>query len=212
MAEGKKTFIFYSDWINMVREMPNEDAGELLKHILSYVNDENPETKNILVKMAFGHMKPVLKKDLKKWDEIREKRKEAGAKGGKANAKQIEANAKQLEAVNDNVNVDTMYLSDEKCSEKQFLEDWAKCRQSYLKVPTNIKKLKTFDIPKFNNAVKDYSREQLREAMRGLFFQEVISFSSMTLQPSHFLENVDKYYNAFISKDRKLYGSKPVEQ
>ena len=45
MAQGKKTFIFYSDWINMVREMPDKDAGALLKHILSYVNDENPQGK-----------------------------------------------------------------------------------------------------------------------------------------------------------------------
>ena len=105
MADGKKTFIFYSDWINMVREMPNEDAGSLLKHILSYVNDEDPETDNLLVKMAFGHMKPLLKADLDKWDIIRDKRKEAGSKGGKANAKQKVANAKQVEAVNVNVNV-----------------------------------------------------------------------------------------------------------
>lgn len=110
MAEGKKTFIFYSDWINMVREMDNEDAGELLKHILRYVNDENPETKNKFVKMAFGHMKPLIKSDLVKWDSIRAKRKEAGAKGGKttqANAKQNQANAKQVQAVNDNVNINT---------------------------------------------------------------------------------------------------------
>lgn len=97
-------------------------------------------------------------------------------------------------------------------TEKDFLEDWATCRKSYLNVPTNITKIKTFDIPKFNNAVKDYSKEQIREAMRGLFTQEVIGFSSMTLQPSHFLDNVDKYYNAFISKDKKLYGSKPIQQ
>jgi hypothetical protein len=108
MAKGKKTFIFYSDWINMIKEMPNEDAGILIKHILSYVNDENPQTDNLLVKMAFGHMKPLIKQDLKKWESIREKRKQAGAKGGKqtqANAKQNEANAKQVQAVNDNVNV-----------------------------------------------------------------------------------------------------------
>lgn len=105
MAKGKKTFIFYSDWINMVREMPDKDAGELLKHILSYVNDENPNTDNLLVKMAFGHMKPMLKNDLDKWENIRQVRREAGSKGGKANAKQNKANAKQVEAVNVNVNV-----------------------------------------------------------------------------------------------------------
>ena len=104
MAEGKKTFIFYSDWINMVREMPDEDAGALLKHVLSYVNDEEPTTDNLLVKMAFGHMKPMLKQDLNKWEKIREKRREAGKKGGQANAKQNEANAKQVQAVNVNVN------------------------------------------------------------------------------------------------------------
>lgn len=91
--------------------MDNEDAGELLKHILSYVNDELPETNNKFVKMAFGHMKPLIKADLLKWENIRGKRKEAGAKGGKttqANAKQIQANAKQVQPVNVNVNVDTI--------------------------------------------------------------------------------------------------------
>lgn len=97
-------------------------------------------------------------------------------------------------------------------TEKEFLEDWTQCRKTFLNVPTNFKSIKTYDLPKFNKAVKDYSKDQIREAMRGLFMQEVISFSSMTLQPSHFLENVDKYYNAFISKDKKLYGSKPVQQ
>jgi len=108
MAEGKKTFIFYSDWINLIREMDNEDAGELLKHILSYVNDENPETENKFVRMAFGHMKPLIKSDLVKWDGIRKKRSEYGKKGGQAKAKQKLANAKQVEAVNVNVNVDTI--------------------------------------------------------------------------------------------------------
>ena len=111
MAQNKKTFIFYSDWINLVKEMPDKDAGELIKHILMYVNDENPETENILVKMAFGHMKPLLKSDLDKWESIIEKRKEAGRKGGKqklANAKQVLSSTKQLEAVNDNVNVNVI--------------------------------------------------------------------------------------------------------
>lgn len=105
MAENKKTFIFYSDWINMVREMPSSDAGDLLKHILSYVNDESPTTKNILVRMAFGHMKPMIKSDLIKWDGIRKQRAEYGKKGGQAKAKHKLSKPKQLEAVNVNENV-----------------------------------------------------------------------------------------------------------
>lgn len=116
MAENKKTFIFYSDWINIIKEMPDVDAGKLLKHIFSYVNDENPISNNILVKMAFGHIKPLLKSDLIKWSEIRDKRREIGKKGGKANAKQTEANAKQTEAVN--VNVTSNVLLEKEPKEK----------------------------------------------------------------------------------------------
>ena len=123
MAENKKTFIFYSDWINMIREMPNEDAGQLLKHVLSYVNDEDPNTDNILVKMAFGHMMPLLKADLKNWEGIRDKRKIAGAKGGKASAKQKEANAKQVQPVNDNVNVNVIDINKNNIINTDFLNE-----------------------------------------------------------------------------------------
>mgnify|MGYP003667497633 CR=1 FL=1 len=140
MAEHKKTFIFYSDWINMVSEMPNEDAGELLKHILGYVNDNKPETKNLLVKMAFGHMKPMLKADLIKWDGIREKRKEYGKKGGEAKAKQNIANAKQLEAVNDNDNVN-VNVNDKVNDNKEK------------KKPKGISNLSLIDFPKMQKEI-----------------------------------------------------------
>lgn len=81
MAQGKKTFIFYTDWVNMVREMPDKDAGQLLKHVLAYVNDEHPESDNILVKMAFGHMEPLLKRDLKKWEGTLKEKSNAGQLG-----------------------------------------------------------------------------------------------------------------------------------
>ena len=139
MAENKKTFIFYSDWHNMIKEMPNESAGELIKHILLYVNDTNPTTDNILVKMAFAHMEPLLKADLKKWAAIREKRKISGSIGGKANAKQKEANAKQVEAVNVNVNVNGNVNGNDNKGYRKFahlklsLEDFKKLNEKYSK-------------------------------------------------------------------------------
>lgn len=109
MAEGKKTFIFYSDWINIVREMPNEDAGCLLKHILSYVNDEEPTTDNLLVRMAFGHIKPLLKKDLDNWEKKLNRYSEMGKKSAKVRKlTQVEPTltyVKPTSTVNDNVNV-----------------------------------------------------------------------------------------------------------
>jgi len=109
MAENKKTFIFYSDWINMIKEMPDKDAGQLLKHILSYVNDEEPTTDNILVKMAFGHMKPMLKSDLEKWEKQLTKFSEMGKASAKKRAElKVEPTLTYVEptsTVNDNVNV-----------------------------------------------------------------------------------------------------------
>ena len=237
MADGKKTFIFYSDWINMVSEMPDADAGELLKHILKYVNDKNPVTDNLLVKMAFGHMKPMLKEDLDKWEEIREKRRLAGAKGGKANAKQNEANAKQVQAVNDNDNVlynnkapkpsnierysfdesketpsnDEIKNIEVKYSEINLLEDWAKCRKHFLKQPTGIKKLTHYEQTYFNNAKKTFTVEEIKEAMKCHFMQENKTIKSMYLRPSHFLEHIEKYHTASVAKEYQLYGSDKVK-
>jgi len=113
MAEGKKTFIFYSDWINMVRKMPNKDAGELLKHILSYVNDENPTTDNVLVDVVFGHMQPILKSDLLKWEKQLKRFSDMGKKSAENKKSQVQpklTNVKPTLTVNDNVNVNDILL------------------------------------------------------------------------------------------------------
>jgi hypothetical protein len=204
MAEGKKTFIFYSDWINMVREMPNEDAGALLKHVLSYVNDESPETDNVLVKMAFGHMKPLIKGDLKKWETIREKRKKAGAKGGKttqANAKQNQANAKQVQAVNDNVNVST-YVD---YSESNFLENWNEARTYKTGEQSNFNRLKQDEADLFWQCSQEYKKDDFHKAIKGLFGQESIPKEIMWFRPRHFLGNIETYIDAYENKKYNLY-------
>lgn len=68
MAEDKKSFILYADSYGLVKQLPDEIAGKLFKHILSYVNDENPETDNLLVNIAFEPIKNQLKRDLQKWE------------------------------------------------------------------------------------------------------------------------------------------------
>jgi len=68
MATDKKSFILYCDLIHTVNKLPDETAGKLLKHILAYVNDLNPETNDILVEVAFEPIKQAMKRDLKKWE------------------------------------------------------------------------------------------------------------------------------------------------
>ena len=46
MAENKKSFILYADWLEPITKLSNEDAGKLLKCILEFVNNENYDVKD----------------------------------------------------------------------------------------------------------------------------------------------------------------------
>lgn len=128
MAEGKTSFVLYADYQELFSHLSDRDAGQLVKHIFKYVNDENPVSKNKNVNLAFATIKMQLKRDLKKWEATRSKRSDAGKLGGiksgesrrgKANeasaskSKQNEAN----EAVNANVNVNVININDKKLSD-----------------------------------------------------------------------------------------------
>jgi hypothetical protein len=84
--EGKKSFVLYTDQREVFEELTDEQAGKLIKHIFGYVNDENPETDDKFVRLAFLPIKTQLKRDLKIWDEKKHLRSEAGKKGGLAKA------------------------------------------------------------------------------------------------------------------------------
>jgi len=70
MAENKKSFILYTDLIHTVEQLSDSKAGILLKHLLRYVNDKNPETEDKIVSIAFEPIKQQLKRDLKDWNEV----------------------------------------------------------------------------------------------------------------------------------------------
>jgi CRISPR/Cas system CSM-associated protein Csm2 small subunit len=113
MATGKKSFIAYADWKLTFDELPDEDAGKLIKHIFAYVNDEDPETDSILIKAVFANIKTTLKRDLEKWDGQRQQRVEAGIKSAeirKRNATLV--NARSVSStVNVSVNVNDINKS-----------------------------------------------------------------------------------------------------
>jgi hypothetical protein len=82
MAENKKSFIAYVDWKETFDALPDEKAGQLVKHLFAYVNDENPESNDILIKAVFANIKQQLKRDLKKWESLSAQRAEIGRLGG----------------------------------------------------------------------------------------------------------------------------------
>lgn len=82
--EGKKSFLLYCDQIGLFEQLPDEKAGQLIKLIFAYVNDEDPKIHDLLLKVAFGPIKLQLKRDLKRWDSIRESRSKAGKASAEA--------------------------------------------------------------------------------------------------------------------------------
>ena len=91
MADNKKSFVLYADLIHTVSKMPNDKAGELLKHILRYVNDEEPITDDLIIQLTFEPIKQQLKRDLKKY----ENKKQQWSEAGKRSAEVRKANKKE---------------------------------------------------------------------------------------------------------------------
>ena len=76
----KKTFIFYTDWIDYTEEMTNEEKWILFQAILDHENWKPITNDNIVIRMIFPRIKKQLDEDKKKWQEEKKKRSEAGKK------------------------------------------------------------------------------------------------------------------------------------
>mgnify|MGYP003648253288 CR=1 FL=1 len=88
MATDKKGFVLYADQKELFEQLPDEKAGELIKHIFKYVNDENPTTEDLFIKLAFTPIKQQLKRDLKKFEATKEQRSRAGKRSAEVRKEQ----------------------------------------------------------------------------------------------------------------------------
>ena len=116
MAEGKTSFVLYSDQRGIFDKLSDDQAGKLIKHVFAYVNDENPEG-DFITELAFESIMRQLKRDLEKWSETRAGRSKAGKASAEARRKKKEqeltnsTNVKSVQqtstnpTVNDNDNV-----------------------------------------------------------------------------------------------------------
>ena len=86
MAKEKKGFILYCDIIHTIEKLSDEQAGKLFKHILKYVNDQDPIAEDIITEIAFEPIKQTLKRDLQKYEDIRIKNQENARKRWNATA------------------------------------------------------------------------------------------------------------------------------
>lgn len=120
MAKDKKSFVLYSDLIVSLEHLTFEEKGILFHHMLEYVNDKNPVLEDRLLLTAWKPIEAQLKRDLKKFEEVKAKRSEAGKRSAELRAlkndEQNSTNSTSVESVqqcstnstvndNDNVNV-----------------------------------------------------------------------------------------------------------
>jgi hypothetical protein len=117
MAKDKKGFILYADQKELFEQLPDDKAGQLIKFIMKYVNDENPSTEDLIINLAFTPIKQQLKRDLQKFEQTKVNRSIAGKAGADKRWQNIANDSKRISsiakmAVNDNVNVnDKVILS-----------------------------------------------------------------------------------------------------
>ncbi len=134
----KKSFILYADLLKIVEQLPDEQAGKLLKIVLKFVNEEEVCIEDLLLKIAFEPIKQQLIRDAEKWDSIKGKRSLAGKRSAEIKKENQQSTTKSTlvecveidqtkstVSVNDTVNVtvsvnDTVNVINN--SHEQFLE------------------------------------------------------------------------------------------
>jgi hypothetical protein len=107
MAEDKKGFLMYADQREQFDQLTDEQAGKLIKHLFSYVNDENPQTNDIVTKLSFTPIKSQLKRDLTKYRVKKEQWSAAGRASAEARKLKKEQASTNPTNVNDRSNRST---------------------------------------------------------------------------------------------------------
>lgn len=175
MAENKKSFIAYVDWKSTFDLLTDEEAGKLIKHIFSFVSDENPSLNDRILQLSFSHIEQDLKRDLKKWENYIDKQKANGKKGGRPKTQKTQAfNEKPKKADNVNVNVNDNVLL-EKETKELFLM-WIDYRKEIKKPIKSEKTLKSLaeKIQKEGyQKSKQVIEASIQNGWQGLFWDKV---------------------------------------
>jgi len=104
MAEGKESFILYRKYRPLFERLSREKAGDLIKHIFRYIDDEFDEKTedpdDEILYLAWILIKQDLKRDLTKYRTICSRNRENGQKGGRPKTKKTQ---KTQSVISDNL-------------------------------------------------------------------------------------------------------------
>lgn len=117
--DNRKSFVLYTDYYNYISFLTPDEKAKLFDAIFQYVLEfKTPEFSGALG-IAFSVIKTQIDRDMKKYSEVIEKRREAGRKSGEIRKQQAEQKRTNRTSVNfveqkrtnrtDNVNVNDNY-------------------------------------------------------------------------------------------------------
>jgi len=169
MAENKKSFLLYCDLLHTVKKLNDEQAGKLFKHVLEYVNDLNPETEDIITDLCFEPIKQNLKRDLQKYEQIREKKREAGKKG---------ANKRWQKIADDSTAIKPMANIAVSVSDSDIYK-------SFAHLSISEKEFKKLEV--------DYTKQQIDETLEAIEnFKNNTKYKSLYLTAKNWLKKLPK--------------------
>lgn len=80
----QKSFLLYKRYRDQINQLSNEQAGQLMKAIFDYTTESiEPDFDDLALSILFGIIKTDIDSDASRFEEVCEKRSEAGKKGGR---------------------------------------------------------------------------------------------------------------------------------
>lgn len=184
MAKDKKAFVLYCDLIQNIDHLTITEKGVLFNHLLEYVNDMNPVLTDRVVLSAWKPIERQLKRDLKKFEEVKAKRSLAGKKSAELRA---------LKKTEQNLTNPTSVESDEHTSTNSTVKDTVKVTDT-VKVSTYV------DVDSFYNV--DILKNHYLE--NGKVVNAIISNKDNGLGSKKQLENRLTEFNEHIKQQGRL--------
>tara|TARA_R110002095_G_scaffold193603_1_gene171850 strand:+ start:601 stop:1269 length:669 start_codon:yes stop_codon:yes gene_type:complete len=98
-------------------------------------------------------------------------------------------------------------------TKNDFLIDWNVLRLKHLNKPSFLNTLRGEDLDNFTELTKDYSQDDFKYSLVGLFRQKKLpnNQTSMQSNPKHFLKFFNTYFTAYHDKNTNLYGKQNTD-
>ena len=147
--EKKNSFVLYTDYRRQFDLLTDAELGQLIRAVMDYVETGQPPDLPAGPQMAFAFISAQIDRDMKKYQEVIEKRRAAGSAGGKQKASKAKQEVASL------ANASTCYQAVTNLPDNENDNDNV---NDIKKKDTKVSKEKSFQPPSVEN-VREYCQE-----------------------------------------------------